>query len=344
MSDQAQIEQDLAKTRARMDERLSQLQERLTPNRIVNDLMSYVQGGDTGEFASTLIASAKRNPIPAVITGIGLAWLMASDARDRGAGPSAGGVPERWSNVDEFRDHVALTEGSVTRRPDEDEATYKDRLHDAMGSALGIARSAQDTAETYASKLAESVSSTRQRLMEGAHDLRDSGATVAHGVGDSAASLQRTMTEGARQAGERAAGEVSAARGAGGDMLASVMDSPIILGALGLGIGALLGALVPQTEAEENALGGMAGQARTALRDVAQDVMDRGGAAAQQALEAGRDSAHAHGFAGEKGLGSLANDAGAGKLTGGVAEVAKDVLKAADDALHHDKSSAPLGS
>lgn len=338
MSDQAQIEQDLAKTRARMDERLSQLQERLTPNRIVNDLMSYVQGSDTGEFASTLMASAKRNPIPAVITGIGMAWLMASDARDRGASTSAG-APDRWSNVDEFRDHLTRAESSVMRHPDEDEPTFKGRLHDAMGGALGIARSAQDTAETYASKLAESVSSTRQRLMEGAHDLRDSGANATRGIGESAAHLQRTMTDGARQAGGRVAEGASAARGAGGDMFASVMDSPIILGALGLGIGALLGALVPQTEAEENALGGMAGQARTALRDVAQEVMDRGGTAAQQALQAGRDTVHGHGLAGEKDLGALASEAGSGKLSGGIAEVAKNALKAADDAIHQDKGS-----
>ena len=42
MSDQAGIESDLARTRARMDERLSELQARLTPKRIAEDVMGYV--------------------------------------------------------------------------------------------------------------------------------------------------------------------------------------------------------------------------------------------------------------------------------------------------------------
>ena len=177
---------------------------------------------------------------------------------------------------------LSVANGNTSRRSvlaTCDEVTYKDRLHDAMGSALGIARSAQDTAETYASRLAESLASTRRSLLEGAHDLRDSGSDALAGVAG-----------GARQAGNRFADGADAARGAGSDMLSSVMDSPIILGALGLGIGALLGALVPQTEAEEKALGGVAGQARTALRDVTQDIVDRGGAVAQRALDAGRES------------------------------------------------------
>lgn len=325
MSDQAGIESDLARTRARMDERLNELQARLTPQRIAEDVMGYVQGSDAGDFAGTLLASAKRNPVPAVITGIGLAWLMASDARGRSVQPAVKSPAPRWSSLDDFSDHVRRTESSVQRRPDENEVTYKDRLHDAMGGALGIARSAQDTAETYASRLAESVASTRRSLTEGARDLRNAGSDALGGVADAT-----------RQAGDRVASGADAARGAGSDMLSSVMDSPIILGALGLGIGALLGALVPQTEAEEKALGGVAGQARTALRDVAQDVVDRGGAVAQRALEAGRESAHDHGLSGEKDLGALAGEAGSGRLTGSVAAVAKDVLNAADDAIHKD--------
>jgi hypothetical protein len=40
-ADPDRIEEDLARTRARMDGRLSALQERLSPGQILDDLMAY---------------------------------------------------------------------------------------------------------------------------------------------------------------------------------------------------------------------------------------------------------------------------------------------------------------
>lgn len=85
------IERDLAETRARMDRRLDALQDRLSPGQIANDALAYVQGGDGADFARDLVARVKANPLPAVVTGVGLAWLMASE---RGTAAAAH-VPDR---------------------------------------------------------------------------------------------------------------------------------------------------------------------------------------------------------------------------------------------------------
>ncbi|WP_267414887.1 DUF3618 domain-containing protein, partial [Sphingomonas sp. GC_Shp_4] len=77
-NDTEQIEQDLAQTRARMDRRLDELQDKMSPKQIVNDALAYVQGGDGADFTSSLISRAKANPWAAVVTGAGLAWLMTS--------------------------------------------------------------------------------------------------------------------------------------------------------------------------------------------------------------------------------------------------------------------------
>lgn len=353
MTDQSRIEDDLARTRARMDERLNELQDRLTPSRLATDAMTYLQGSDTGEFASNLLASAKRKPIPALVAGIGLAWLMASDARERhgyGTETTTRGNSLPWSSTDEFDRHLELVDSNVTRTHGEAESAFSDRLHDARGKALGVMRSAQDTSSTYAARIADVISSTKSSISASAqglgdrmHGMHQGLASGAHSLADNARGLQDSLSSGARNASGQLAHGRQALRGTGDEMLSRVLESPVMLGALGLGVGALLGALVPQTDAEEQALGGMAGQARTALRDVAQETLNRGSAAAQQALQAGRDSAQAHGLMGQQDLGSLAKQAGSGQLSGAAAEVAGDVLKAVDGALHGKQEPSSKG-
>ena len=346
MSEQGRIEEDLARTRSRMSSRLDDLQDRLTPDRIIDDVVDYVKGSEGGEFARNLMAGAKRNPVPTAIAGIGLAWLMVANSRDRGVGESTASDTSRskpWTSLHEFDDHVGRIDCSVLRIDGEDDATYTDRLHDARGKALGVARGVQDTATTYAAKLSDSVRSTREGLSNRVDGAIESASAFGQNIGDRASELQRGAREGARQAGDRLTQGGRAVRDTGGDMLSSVLENPVMLGAIGLGVGALLGALLPQPEAEKNALGGVATQARTALRDVAQEAVDRGGAVAQQTPAAGRASADARRLSGAAALGALANDARSGRLSGHVAGVAKDVLGAADDAIRQEKKSTLRG-
>ena len=117
----------------------------------------------------------------------------------------------------------------------------------------------------------------------------------------------------------------------------------MLLGALGLAVGALLGALVPQSDQEEAALGEVADEARTAASTLAQGAMDRGGEVAQQALEAGRDSARTLGLTGDKTVGNVVDEALSGDLAGSIKQTARDVMKAADEALQKSASKKTEG-
>ena len=112
-------------------------------------------------------------------------------------------------------------------------------------------------------------------------------ATSAHGAGDQIAQGSKS------------------AQAMGSNVLATIADNPMLLGAIGLAVGALLGALVPQSEQEETALAGMAGQARKTAQNLGQEVMDRGGRVAHQVLDAGRDSAREHGLTADKSVGEV---------------------------------------
>src|SRR5438445_11350809 len=77
-AEQARLENEPDSTRARMDERLTELRDRMTTGQILDDLTGYLRGSQGGEFASSLMANLRSNPVPAALAGIGLIWLMAA--------------------------------------------------------------------------------------------------------------------------------------------------------------------------------------------------------------------------------------------------------------------------
>jgi hypothetical protein len=170
--DTDQIERDLAQTRARMDRRLDELGDRLAPNQLVNDALAHVTGGGGADFTQTLISKAKANPIPAVLAGIGIAWLLASNQNKQSRARPAD-LPTRLRNAEE----------GVVRLQDEHPDVHASRVDDARGQVLGIARSASDTAASYGQRVKDAMASASQNLLEKSHDMRSgASSTVAqHG-------------------------------------------------------------------------------------------------------------------------------------------------------------------
>jgi vacuolar-type H+-ATPase subunit H len=326
-SDPDRIEQDLDRTRARLDSRLTELQDRLSPGQVLDDLMGYFRGSEGAEFGQSLLERVKDNPLPAALTGIGLAWLMATSQqsqhhdkdRVRAPGRSPGPVSTTY---DALTTRVRDAERGVVRQQDEAEHTYRDRLNEARGQAVGIARQAQETAESFGQRIQDTLSAAAQTVSQGAHDLRDRVGGAASQLGSSAQNASDQLARGSKTA-----------RQMGGNLVSTLSDSPVLLGALGLAAGALLGALVPQSDEEEAALGGIAGQARDTARSLAQEAADRSSQVAQAVLDAGSKSASEHGLTGEKSAGGLVDDALSGDLAGNVKQVAQDVLRAGDEAV-----------
>ena len=112
---------------------------------------------------------------------------------------------------------------------------------------------------------------------------------------------------------------------------ASVAGNPFALGAIAALVGIVAGALLPVSEQEEAALGSTATKLRTAGRDLAQDVVDRGGRVATDTLEAIKGSANAHGLTTDKPIGELLADVKSGDLLGNVKQVAQETLQAGKD-------------
>ena len=289
--DTDQIERDLAATRARMDRRLDELGDKLQPNQIVNDALAHVTGGDGADFAQTLIAKAKANPVPAAIAAIGIAWLMASGQRKAGGKPD---LPARLRSA----------EAGVVRLEDEHSDVHASRIDDARGQVLGIARNASDTAAAYGDRIKEAMSAVTESVRTASQQLGDSTSDTVH-----------RLSEQAR-------------RGGGAQPLVS---TPIVQGTAAALVGLVAGALLPVSASEQQALGSFAGRVRTSGRDLAQDVVDRSAQVAGDALEAVKDRAQAHGLTGERPVGELLGDLKSGELLGHVKQAAQEVVEAGKD-------------
>lgn len=276
-NDTDRIEHDLAETRARMDRRLDALGDKLAPNQLVNDALAHVSGGNGADFAQTLIAKAKANPIPAALTGVGLIWLMASSQ----AGKS--------SRTPDLATRLRSAEAGVVRLGDEHPDVHASRLDDARGQVLGIARGAADTASSYSQRIKDAMASATQSVRQSSHDLG----------------------RGARSPG----------------------GSTLVTGAVATLAGVIAGALIPISDREQQALGGMAGQLHAKGRDLAQTAVDRGAQVVGDALAVGKDSIQAHGLTADKPIGELLGDLKSGDLLGHVKQAAQEVVDAGKDSV-----------
>jgi hypothetical protein len=109
--------------------------------------------------------------------------------------------------------------------------------------------------------------------------------------------------------------------------VASIIDNPLVLGAMGLTVGALLGLLVPKAKQEETALGAAASDAKKTV----EDLMGRGGRVAGEMADQLRASSRTDEADTGTSVDIRADDAENGAAAGYSQEVAQDGLQASRD-------------
>lgn len=307
------IERDLARTRARMDSRLGELQDHLTPKQMLNDAFAYFRGGDGADFTKDLVTRARANPLPVALTGIGIAWLMASAQKPSVSAPTK-------PRPDDIEARLRLAESNIHRFDQDDDDSYTGRLDDACGAVLGVKRDATDTTASYGQRIKDAVTAVSQTLREKSHDLT-SGANDAFGrLSETAGKRGVALQEGTQDMASSTRNAVS-----------SITSNPFALGSIAALVGLVAGSLLPVSDEEKHALSSAATKLRTAGRDLAQDVVDRGGHIATDTIDAIKGSAEAHGLSGDRPVSELLGDVRNGDLLGNVKQVAQETLQAGKD-------------
>jgi hypothetical protein len=258
------IERELQETRHRLDLSLSEMQSRLSPGRMIDEAMVYAREAGVGDFGRNLGRSVRNNPLPVALVGVGLAWLMAADRRGGALvhGTTSGGTAE------DLAGRARAAAAALTRRAGETQDAFDQRVDDAKAGILGLKRGAEDTVSGFRARVEEGLreASLRYgRMRDQASDMRDQAT--------------ETLRDGSRRAGDAAS-----------QALGQLQDQPMLMAALGVSLGAALGALLPPTQTEDDLMG----EAGDALREQAAagagEAMSAAGRVAEEAADATREA------------------------------------------------------
>ena len=216
--DPARLEREIDQQREDINHIVDALENKLSPGQMFDRLMHFGKGNGR-EFAQNISQAVKANPVPALLTSVGLLWLYAS--RNEPA-PSPGMGRSNY----------------VGAGPDGSD-----------GEGM------MDRARNLGEEVSDTVSSTWNQARSRVSDTASQMADTAQGA---RASLQQQKDRAMQ----------------GYNHL--LRDNPLALGAIGIAVGALLGAALPTTEPENRLMG-----------EASDDLADK----ARQAVQSGADKA-----------------------------------------------------
>lgn len=273
----AAIEREIAQTRARLGETLSALELRISPEYLMEQAMAYLRE-EASEWGAEIGTFVRRNPLPFAVLGVGLAWLAVSLLRDR--------------NEDDAIEYAAGPEGlygPVYDEEDEDERDHRRSAH-RRGRGRRAASDAIDDARAETEARAHELS---DRVGEWAHEARDrldhlaedARARLSHAAADAIGQASRVGTY-ARDGVDRLQREV----------VRAADERPLLLGAIGIGLGALVALCLPGTRAESRLIGPRRDELLDEMREAGRERLHGVMEAVRHAGEAAMDQAEEEGL------------------------------------------------
>jgi hypothetical protein len=127
------LEQEADQARARLERTVGALSDRLSPGELLDQGMRMLRD-NSGEFGRNLATQVKQNPMPLVLTAIGLSWLMFGS----GAGTAASSKSQYKRPRQSMGDDTVYGDASSvvpTRTDPDDKAGLIDRVTGAATEA-----------------------------------------------------------------------------------------------------------------------------------------------------------------------------------------------------------------
>jgi hypothetical protein len=308
------IEHDLEATRARLDATIGALQQKLSPGQLLDQSLAYLKESGGGEFAHNLKHNVQTHPMPVALIGIGLAWLMMSGSgRHVYSGSEAEAWPRDMRGGSDLLAKVEAAAAGVKRTASETAEAFQERLYGAKATALGISRGVGETLSAFCARVDGTVRAAGSGGYSAAQSTRHTAASAAYGARDAAASAAYVARDAAASAAHGARNAATSAAHGARDMTGRAasyfQDQPLLLGALGVSVGALLAAALPSSRTEDELMGGLRDTLRDRAGDAASAAMASGARIAGEVAGAAGEAAEREGLTS---VGSRAAEAAAG--------------------------------
>jgi hypothetical protein len=216
------------------------------------------QGSGTAGFVSGLQDAVQKNPVSAALIGMGVLWMFTGGKNITAA--------------------AALFPAAA-------KAT-------AAGAASGLQRSAE-----LAGGAGEAVRSFGATVVDG---VRDTVSSAAASAGETATNAYDAVKDTAAESTSRMTAGVSGTGGLPGTLQQNLTDTferqPLLLGAIGIAIGAGMAAAAPATQMETELMGDTADRVKAQATQLASTTVDKVTETAERTFEAVKQEAAAQGL------------------------------------------------
>jgi gas vesicle protein len=272
------IAADIRITQERLGDTVEEIGERFNPTRLKQELKSDIRDATIGKVENmaqqtadmvsdaqrSLVQSIRENPVPAVMVGIGLGWMIlnASNRKKQTGSDSHYGDSQRRGSRSSYDEQQRA--GWNTMYDDQQERDYDRQSSGTMDRARNKASEVVDTVKQKTSELAD----TTQRK---ASEIGERAEEMAGRVADQTR-VQTRRVEHAFQ------------------------DNPLVIGAAALALGLAAGLAIPSTEKEDELVGDTRDELVDKVRDVAEDTKAKVQQVAERVMDqaetTAKDTAH----------------------------------------------------
>lgn len=335
----ADIERDVEASRARLETTLGDIRERMTAGQIVDEVFAYARTSGGGEIVQNLGRSIRENPLPLLLVGAGVGWMMLGGG---GAPARRGGydgedyAQGRWSGWENGHRGPPPQPGAWDGAQARGDGAFRPApagndgpglvgrvaagVGDAASRAAGAAGDAASAIGDAASAVGDAASAAYHGVVDAAHGIGAAADGVAGAAGRAGAYADRMAGGVAHGAADLAGGMRDEAdhlgRLARDGWRTLAQEQPLVLAAIGVALGAAVGAVLPSTGIENRAMGARADEVKRSVGDAASHEVDRAKALAEDAYEGVTEELGRHDLA-ETAVGAI--DAVADRLRDAVA-------------------------
>jgi uncharacterized protein YjbJ (UPF0337 family) len=155
-SKSAQLEREVEETRWQLSGTLEELRGRMTPGRVFDQVIDYTRDSPAADFFRNLGREVRENPLPVVMIGIGIGWLLLATNRTSRAAIAAA-ADNLASTVDDIGTGAAAFINRTSEWGQQTASRVADRANDIVGTVgdktAELAGRARDAADGLADKV-----------------------------------------------------------------------------------------------------------------------------------------------------------------------------------------------
>ncbi|MGE5545739.1 MAG: DUF3618 domain-containing protein [Solirubrobacterales bacterium] len=246
-----EIQDEIERTRGEMASTLNAIERKLSPRQLMDQAVDTMR--EIASDQSRVGSIVRENPIPLAIIGLGMAWLAVTGMRRTGGSEEA---------------YYEGAEG-----PSASSAWGSEGLESGRG--YGVSAAGVGTAGYGAESYSGNGQRVREKAGEIAGQARERLESATERTRQTVSDWSRSVRVQASQAADRT--------------WEAYQDHPLTMGMLALGVGAVIGALVPRSRTEEQVIGGAAGDMMRQAREAGSELMDKASAVASRTIDKARE-------------------------------------------------------